>query len=476
MGRLFWKFFFTFWLALLVAGIGVGTAVWLRHNGWQDGSEQPRQPIEGGHVSFLAEVAERAIRDGGVSTLCNFLYQSHEARLPPIYVVDEKDQEILRRQLTPSPLQHARWLFLQVDYPDVIRMVPMNDGHRYLLFPQMLDQGEGSPPPAAPDHGLNVGEAPPHNNMPPRHGGPPPGSPPPPLLPILAGTFASLMFSAALAWYFAKPIRNLRKAFDSVAHGNLSTRVGALMGNRRDELSDLGRDFDYMAGHIYSLVHAQQRLLHDVSHELRSPLARIQAAIGLAQQQPEKVQATLERIERESQRISDLVGELLVLSRLEAGVSDGESQDFDIGGLLDDIVENARFEAEQHDVSIRYDGIGTTLVKARGELLHRAIENVLRNAVQHCKKGGEVSVSARFDAGKRRLQLTVDDQGPGVAEADLSAIFEPFFRSGDRSKANSIGLGLAIAYRSIEAHGGTIRASNLPQSGLRVQIDIPFAE
>jgi two-component system OmpR family sensor kinase len=465
---LFWKFFFTFWLTLLVAGIGVGTAVWLRHNGLRDGSEQPSQPIEGGHASFLAEMAERAIRDGGVSTLCNFLYQSHEARLPPIYVVGEKDQDVLRRQLAPSPLQHARWLFLQVDYPDVIRMVPMNDGHRYLLFPQMLEQGEGVRAPAAPDHELNVGGAPDHM--------PPSGSPPLPLLPILAGTFASLMFSAALAWYFAKPIRSLRKAFASVAHGNLSTRVGALMGNRRDELSDLGRDFDYMAGHIYSLVHAQQRLLHDVSHELRSPLARIQAAIGLAQQQPEKVQATLERIERESQRMSDLVGELLVLSRLEAGVSDGESQDFDIGGLLDDIVENARFEAEQHGVSIRYDGIGTTLVKARGELLHRAIENVLRNAVQHCKKAGEVSVSARFDAAKRLLQVVVDDQGPGVAEADLSAIFEPFFRSGDRSKANSIGLGLAIAYRSIEAHGGTIRARNLPQGGLRVQIDIPFAE
>ena len=231
-----------------------------------------------------------------------------------------------------------------------------------------------------------------------------------------------------------------------------------------------------MAGQIHSLVHAQQRLLHDVSHELRSPLARIQAAIGVAQQQPEKTQTMLERIEWESQRISDLVGGLLMLSRLEAGVQGSESHDFDIGALLDDIVEDARFEAEQHTVSIRYHGIAETVVKGRSELLHRAIENVLRNALQHCRRHGEVSVAARFDTGKRRLLVTVDDQGPGVAESELAAIFEPFFRSGDRSKADSIGLGLAIAYRAIEAHGGRIQASNRPQGGLRIEINIPFTE
>jgi two-component system OmpR family sensor kinase len=268
----------------------------------------------------------------------------------------------------------------------------------------------------------------------------------------------------------------LRNAFAALAQGDLDTRVGSLMGKRRDELSDLGQNFDHMAGQIHNLVHAQQRLLHDVSHELRSPLARIQAAIGLAQQQPEKIMAMMERIERESQRISDLVGELLVLSRLEAGVSGSESHDFDIGGLLDDIVENARFEAEQYGVVIRYDGIEETVVKGRSELLHRAIENVLRNALQHCKKGGEVAVIVRFDTGKRRLQVAVYDQGPGVAESDLSAIFEPFFRSGDRGKADSIGLGLAIAYRAIEAHAGRIQASNRPQGGLRIEINIPFTE
>ncbi|MFZ2171791.1 MAG: ATP-binding protein [Methylococcaceae bacterium] len=472
MGRLFWKFFLTFWLALLVAGIGAGTAVWLRHNAWK-GDETAKHSVDVRHASAFVAAAENVMRYGSAAGLHNFLDAMHEAPVPPVYAVDDQDREILQRSVAPEVLQQARTLFSQSAYPEAIRVVSGEDGQRYLLFVPLPEHGFIDRPGPMPDSGFAPPTLPDDpSSHPPRQ----PGEPPSPLLPILAGTFASLMFSAALALYFAKPIRSLRNAFAALAQGDLDTRVGALMGNRRDELSDLGRDFDNMAGQIHSLVHAQQRLLHDVSHELRSPLARIQAAIGLAQQQPEKLQAMLERIERESQRMSDLVGELLVLSRLESGVSGSENHDFDIGGLLDDIVEDARFEAEQHAVVIRYDGIEETLVKGRAELLHSAIENVLRNALQHCKKSGEVSVAARFDTGKRCLQVTVDDQGPGVAESDLSAIFEPFFRSGDRGKAKSIGLGLAIAYRSIEAHGGHIQARNRPQGGLRIEINIPFAE
>jgi len=479
VGRLFWKFFLTFWLALLVAGIGVGTAVWLRHNTWQGNvDEPPRETIDLKHAASLLEVAESAYRYGGDAELRLFLGKLHTAHLPPVYAVDDQDRDILQRNVAPEVLQQARALFLQAAYPEAIRLVSSGKGQNYLLFVPLPEHGFSGHPPPMPTGNSNADFARPPPPQPDDHSSrhPRPHEPPSPLLPILAGIFASLLFSAALAWYFAKPIRNLRNAFAAVAKGNLDTRVGALMGNRRDELSDLAQDFDHMAGKIYSLVHAQQRLLHDVSHELRSPLARIQAAIGLAQQQPDKQQAMLERVERESQRMSDLVGELLVLARLEAGVSDSPSHEFDIGDLLDDIIEDARFEAARHEVVIRYDRIEETLVKGRGELLHRAIENVLRNALQHCQKGGEVAVMVSFDIFKRRLKVTIDDQGPGVAENDLSAIFEPFFRSGDHNKADSIGLGLAIAYRSIAAHGGLIQASNRPQGGLRIEIEIPFVE
>src|SRR5207249_6291638 len=150
--------------------------------------------------------------------------------------------------------------------------------------------------------------------------GPRPG-PPPPIAPwefIVIGIVTSLVFSALLAWYLTRPIRNLRWAFDAAAAGRLETRVSPLMGRRRDEIADLGRDFDRMAQQLQNLVSAQRRLLHDVSHELRSPLARLQAAIGLARQQPAKLDTSLERIEREAMRLDSMVGEVLALARLES--------------------------------------------------------------------------------------------------------------------------------------------------------------
>ena len=162
------------------------------------------------------------------------------------------------------------------------------------------------------------------------------------MLPISIGILASLGFSALLAWYLAKPIRHLRGAFDAAAAGKLDTRIGPRMGRRRDEIADLGRDFDRMAHQLQILLGSQRRLLHDVSHELRSPLARLQAAIGLARQQPEKLDASLDRIERESGRLDELVGELLTLSRLEAGMSGAADEEVDLVELVAGIADDAR--------------------------------------------------------------------------------------------------------------------------------------
>lgn len=317
--------------------------------------------------------------------------------------------------------------------------------------------------------------------------GPPPDFKPPfehgpkllrrpnPLLPVIVGTLSSFLFSAVLAWYFAKPIRTLQNAFAALADGKLDTRIATAMGGRNDELADLGRDFDHMAVQLGGLITAQQRLLHDVSHELRSPLARMQLAIGLAQQQPDKIANTLARIERDSQRISDLVGELLVLSRLEAGVLKESKDEIELAELFADIVNDARFEAERKHVCINYLGIDNLSVQGYGELLHRAVENVLRNAVQHCKAGGEVTLSASFDRATARLSIHIDDDGPGVDEAHLALIFQAFFRNPQQAKSDSIGLGLTIAHSAITAHGGQIRAHNRPEGGLHVVIEIPFA-
>ncbi|AEG00965.1 sensor histidine kinase [Methylomonas methanica] len=459
MGRLFWKFFFASWLAMLAAGAGVGTAVWWSHQTLEQERHAQKTLDLDHHAGLFVGAAADVLQFGGEQALSQYLQQARHHPAPQVYAVDARGTDILQRAVEPQLLNQARDWYLQQDDGDEIRKVRTVEGREFLLFaviPEFTRGRHSGPLPPIPPHWRDA----------------PPPKRPSLWLPVISGTFASLCLSAALAWYFAKPIRSLRKAFADAAVGRLDTQVAEAMGNRHDELTDLGQDFDHMAAQLDSLISAQQRLLHDVSHELRSPLARMQAAIGLAQQQPHKIPETLERIERESQRISDLVGELLVLSRLEAGVSDGNMADTDLGGLLADIVEDVRFEAAQKQVEITYRGFDEVIVETSGELLHRAVENVLRNAVQHCKCGGEVTVNAGFDPAEGRLRIVIEDQGIGVPEADLQAIFQPFFKSPNQKKPDSVGLGLSIAYRAVEALGGNIRARNRSQGGLAVEIEL----
>ena len=294
-----------------------------------------------------------------------------------------------------------------------------------------------APPPGVPPE-AHVGPRPPPEFA----RSEPPRGRPLPLLPIVVGLFASLLCAAGLAWYFAKPIRQMA----------------------------IGGDFDRMTERLQRLVEGQQRLLHDVSHEMRSPLARLQAAIGLARQQPARMEDSLRRIEREGERMDRLVGELLTLSRLEAGAA-APLEAVDIDELLLDIVEDARFEGGARRVSITYDPRALAVVQANGELLQRAIENVMRNAIRHSPDGGTVAISTRLTDGGQ-LRIRIADHGPGVPEAQLEAIFQPFFR-GD-GQGGGYGLGLAIARRVISALGGTIRASRGDAGGLVVDIKLPL--
>jgi two-component system OmpR family sensor kinase len=288
---------------------------------------------------------------------------------------------------------------------------------------------------------------------------------------LVTATLASLLVAFGLAWYFARPIRALRGAFEAAAAGDLQPRFDGPPQRRGDELTDLGRDFDRMSAQLRALMDGQRRLMHDVSHELRSPLARLQAAIGLAHQQPDKLAASLERIERESVRMDKLVGELLTLSRLEA-MPPLMDEDVSIQELLEEIVVDASFEAEQVGRRIVLTGSTEANVRGAPDLLWRAIENIVRNAIKHSPAGGTVEVNVVRVNGS--VQLRVDDRGPGVAPADLAAIFKPFFRAeASRNNVDGHGLGLAIADRVVEAHGGTIRAANRDGGGLSVTLLLP---
>jgi len=368
MGRLFWKFFFAFWMAQLLTSVGVGVAIW---------ALRPEHP-------------------------------PHPEAPPP------------------------------------------------------------APPWAAPPAGA-MAPPPPH---PPHHHGPPPWLRHP-VPPLVAGSIVSLIFAAALAWYFSRPIRSLRQAFDQVASGQLDVRVGQSLRGRRDELADLGRDFDRMAERLQVLLEGQRRLLHDVSHELRSPLARLQAAIDLLAQQPERAAEFVARIEREAGRMDQLVGELLTLARLDAGIRPRQDEPVDLAEVVANVVEDAEFEGQQRQCRIATEGLDSAVLHANRELLHRAVENVVRNALRHSPEGGVIVVALDADPARNELTIRVDDQGPGVPEAELEAIFEPFMRAPGANAFAGYGLGLAITRRVLDLYGGRARALNRPGGGLSVRLTLP---
>jgi len=328
--------------------------------------------------------------------------------------------------------------------------------------------------PAPPGEFGPPGEAPPFG----RPGDPPPPFPdphkPPPLpwLHIATGLLASLASAAGIAWYVARPVRRLKQAFAAASDGDLSLRVAPGMGRRRDELADLGRDFDRMSERLHNLLEAQTRLLHDVSHELRSPLARLHAAIGLARQEPARFEETMARLEREGERMNQLVGELLTLSRLEAGVQ-GKAEVLELDELMAELVEDARLEAVARKQIVEVEECRGLRVLANPELLHRAVENVVRNALKHAPDGSTIRIVSSAQAAGR-CRISVFDPGPGVPEDELPFIFEPFRRTRN-AVGNGHGLGLAIARRVMSSIDGTITANNLAGGGFRVTLEMPLA-
>jgi two-component system OmpR family sensor kinase len=264
-------------------------------------------------------------------------------------------------------------------------------------------------------------------------------------------------------------------AFARLADGDLDTRVAAAIGRRRDEVADLGHDFDRMAERLKTLVTAQRQLLHDVSHELRSPLGRLQVAVGLARQQPDRLERSLDRVEREAARLDRLVGEILTLSRLEAGGGRPAESDefFDLTELLYSIIDDARFEAASRAITIGFAPAGReALMRGRAELLYRALENIVRNALKHSQAGQEIEIELTCDAGQATVR--VSDRGPGVDPAQLAAMFEPFVQLDGSRSASGWGLGLAIAQRAIVAHHGTVGAANRSGGGMCVSVTLPL--
>jgi two-component system OmpR family sensor kinase len=449
MGRLFWKFFAAFWVGLATVALIVAAGVWLAR--WFD--LVPVSRTELGRMNFYLQTTRGLIQMGDMAAVRHIVSAVDDEIHAAPYVIDRQGKDLLGRPIAPELWSQIQAAPEQLDLAEArrglgaLQRVATTDGSVVTVFA----------PAAAVRMALGKFSE---------------KTPPPFWLPILATVLISTLFGGFMAWYVSQPIRTLQWALQRLAAGQLDTRVQAQMGRRRDELAELGADFDRMAQRMQLLVGAQQRLLHDVSHELRSPLARMQAAIGLARQQPERVLAMQERVERESVRLDALVGELLTLARLETDAAQAPSERIDVVELLAEVCDDARFEARAARRDLVFTTNGGFPAEVRSELLYRAFENVVRNAVKFTREGTVVSVLAEVSSAG--LVVTVSDQGPGVPEEAHLQMFEPFQRIGDAG-VEGFGLGLTIAKRAIESHGGRIEAQAASGGGLAIRMSLGAA-
>lgn len=284
--------------------------------------------------------------------------------------------------------------------------------------------------------------------------------------------------SYAIARYLSRPISELRVAAERLAKGDLSARVGPRYSRRHDEAADLVREFDQMADRVVALIEAQRRLIGDVSHEIKSPLARLGVALGLAQRDAgEHAPRQFARMQRELDNTSQIVGELLTLASLDAATARLPDARFDLVQVVGGVVGDIAFETPDRAPDIVWEPPGGPLpVRGDHALMARAINNVVRNAVFYTAPGAAIAVGCTVEGG--RVRLAVTDQGPGVPPEALPRLFDPFYRvDDDRSRrTGGTGIGLAICQSAVQLHGGTVRARNVEPHGLEIVIDLPQAE
>jgi two-component system, OmpR family, sensor histidine kinase CpxA len=451
MRSLFLKIFLSFWLAhalFLILAIGVTLA-----------SRPSRGSWEALRNRTLND-AVQAYQQGGSEAAGNYMDQLGASQHIRAFLFDEKGRELTGRPAPPWAADMAKgaavrphsfpWSLMPNRFLSQSTIGP--DGHRYLLAFEL-------PP------GPRVFFGP--------RGFPGMG--------LFIAVLSSGLVCYVLARYLTAPIVRLRAATQRLAAGDLTARAAALPMRRHDEIGELVRDFDAMAERLEGLVNAQSHLLNDVSHELRSPLARLNVALGLARRRTgPDAQGALERIELEAERLNELIGRLLTLARLEGGEDSMQKSQIHLEDLLRQIAEDADFEAQSRNCRVNHIIEQGCVVVGNPALLHSAIENVVRNATRYTSEGTvvEVRLEKADRANGPEAVLTVLDSGPGVPQDALDKLFQPFYRLDDarNRETGGVGLGLAITERTVRLHGGSVSAANRPEGGLVVEIRIPIRQ
>jgi two-component system sensor histidine kinase CpxA len=452
MKSLFLRIFLSFWMAqamFVVLAILVTLALRPRGSSW-----------EALRATALND-AVMAYEEGGPAKAREYLDSVTATQHVRVFLFDEQGEEVshrgapdwaMRMLNSGSPSPHDGFI---IPAPKVLKETrASSDGkHRFTLV-------MGLPP------GPRVFLGP--------RGMPIPG--------LIIGVITSGLVCYFLAWYLTKPIVRLRAATRQLAAGDLTARSGAAGSKRGDEVAGLVRDFDAMAERLEMLVKAQSRLLNDISHELRSPLARLNVALGLARQRAGVESADmLDRIELEASRLNELIGRILTLARLEDGEQRTPQTPVPLGELVASVAEDAEFEAQERNCHVHTNiPEGDWGVRGNDSLLHSAVENVVRNAIRYTVEGSsvEIALTSEDRSGTAEAVLRVSDSGPGVPEDALGKLFEPFYRLDDaRGRlTGGVGLGLAITERAVRFHGGKVSAFNRAEGGLMVEIRLPLIE
>jgi two-component system sensor histidine kinase CpxA len=288
--------------------------------------------------------------------------------------------------------------------------------------------------------------------------------------------FISGLICYLLSIYLTKPLRSLGMAAKSIATGKLYTRVGHFRGHNKDEIAELSKDFDSMAEQLENLVSSKERLLQDISHELRSPIARLNIAIELGRNKTKHLADNeFSRMELECSRLNALIGEILDFARLEKSTTDLHLTKTDIPELLTDIIFDANYEFVNETPRILAGTIEPCKINIDKRLIHRAIENTVRNALHYSPVDQKVYICLQYNEKRDHIYIDIKDNGPGVPEDQLEKIFNPFYRvdSSRTKKTGGYGLGLAIAFRAVTLNHGQITAKNIDGGGFLVRIILP---
>lgn len=453
--KLFQRIFATFCAVIICAIFVASFSFWLVQNTIAENQFKQRRTIETTLMGSVVSAFKVRGEQGAREILSE--WKDNPVAHNVFVIIGDEEKDILNRPVEVKMIESARTFAVENPGSEVARIEFDRWGEEYLFFIRNWDnqQAQRLPSPLFIP-GLHL--------KPIWHE----------FIILSFIILVGLLLAYILTNNIIKPIRILGFGMKRLAAGDLETRISQQLDDRDDELSQLAGQFDKMAGQLQKLVAKERHLLHHVSHEMRSPLARMQAIIGLIQSQPQKQEQYIKRLEGELTRMDTLVGELLTLSRLETSNMTLEKDKLALVPFFMQLVEDSQPVAGQNNQSVLLEiekiPENAQLLANEG-FLYRAFDNVIRNAIAYSPEGSTIKVCLHQDA--RNWLVDITDNGPGVDEMQLPHIFTAFYRADSSAHKPGTGLGLAITQHVIHQHCGKIIAENMKPNGLRMRCILP---